>query len=273
MKSVKRERVHLENNASIEKMPGHWLLAKLGKRVLRPGGLQLTRQMLVALDLKSTDAVVEFAPGLGVTAQLALSCNLSFYTAIERDETAAESVRRYLAGANQKCIVAQAEDSKLPATSATVVYGEAMLTMQSPDLKTQIITEAFRLLKPGGHYGIHELCLVPDGLDDAKKNEIEKELSAAIQVDARPLTPSEWRALMEGAGFRVQPEVIAPMHLLELKRFLQDEGWRRFFVFAWNLLRNYAARQRAMKMQRVFRKYQNHLAAIMLIGVKSDEIS
>ena len=28
------------------KMPGHWLLAKMGKRVLRPGGLELTRAML-----------------------------------------------------------------------------------------------------------------------------------------------------------------------------------------------------------------------------------
>ena len=49
------------------KMPGHWLLAKLGKRVLRPGGLELTRVMLKRLDIQSCDAVVEFAPGLGVT--------------------------------------------------------------------------------------------------------------------------------------------------------------------------------------------------------------
>ena len=29
-----------------EKMPGHWVLARLGKRVLRPGGMELTRRML-----------------------------------------------------------------------------------------------------------------------------------------------------------------------------------------------------------------------------------
>ena len=29
-----------------EKMPGHWVLARLGKRVLRPGGMELTRLML-----------------------------------------------------------------------------------------------------------------------------------------------------------------------------------------------------------------------------------
>lgn len=30
----------------VAKMPGHWLLARLGKRVLRPGGLKLTRALL-----------------------------------------------------------------------------------------------------------------------------------------------------------------------------------------------------------------------------------
>ena len=44
---------------------GHWVLAKLGKRVLRPGGLELTRKMLSALSIGEEDDVVEFAPGLG----------------------------------------------------------------------------------------------------------------------------------------------------------------------------------------------------------------
>ncbi|PRC44304.1 SAM-dependent methyltransferase, partial [Mycobacterium sp. ITM-2017-0098] len=29
-------------------LPGHWLLARLGKRVLRPGGLELTTRLLAA---------------------------------------------------------------------------------------------------------------------------------------------------------------------------------------------------------------------------------
>ena len=58
------------HETSAGKLPGHWLLAKMGKRVLRPGGLQLTNQLLTALDIQPTDEVVEFAPGLGVTARL-----------------------------------------------------------------------------------------------------------------------------------------------------------------------------------------------------------
>ena len=34
----------LSEELDTTKMPGHWLLARLGKRVLRPGGRELTRQ-------------------------------------------------------------------------------------------------------------------------------------------------------------------------------------------------------------------------------------
>ena len=33
-----------------QRLQGHWLLAKMGKRVLRPGGIELTRAMLDAVD-------------------------------------------------------------------------------------------------------------------------------------------------------------------------------------------------------------------------------
>ena len=52
---------------------GHWMLAKLGKRVLRPGGMELTTQMLDAMNISQADDVVEFAPGLGQTARLTVA--------------------------------------------------------------------------------------------------------------------------------------------------------------------------------------------------------
>lgn len=92
-------------------MPGHWLLARMGKRVLRPGGLELTRQMLDALDIRASDDVVELAPGLGVTARAALEREPRSYVGIERDEDAAEHVRRYLSGDSRQCLVGRAEET------------------------------------------------------------------------------------------------------------------------------------------------------------------
>jgi len=109
-----------------EKLPGHWLLARMGKRVLRPGGLELTRRLLEALRIGTADHVVEFAPGLGITAGLALERHPESYTAIERDPAAAGRVQQYLAGPRYRCLVGSVEDSGLSAGSATVVYGEAI---------------------------------------------------------------------------------------------------------------------------------------------------
>lgn len=258
-------------NLAASKMPGHWLLARLGKRVLRPGGLNLTRQMLESLAIQQSDAVVEFAPGLGVTARMTLSSQPASYTAVEDDEAAANRVRRLLTGARQQCLVGNAANAPLPDRTATVVYGEAMLTMQGTEQKHRIVREAARLLQPGGRYGIHELCLVPDELDAQIKREIEQVLSRTIHVGARPLTAGEWRAVLEAEGFRVQAEVQWPMRLLEPDRLIQDEGFWGALRFVKNLIRDGEARRRVLAMRRIFVKYRPHMAAIMLVGVKTGD--
>lgn len=256
-----------------EKMPGHWLLARLGKRVLRPGGRHLPRRMIEALNIQPADAVIEFAPGLGETARLTLKRSPASYTAVERDKDAAALVGRFLHGPDQRCVVGFAENTGLPDASATVVYGEAMLSMHPAQHKLQVIREAFPLLKPGGRYGIHELCLTPDDLDEASKRAIEHDLASVIHHGTRPLTSAEWRGLLEGEGFVVENQDHAPMSLLEPGRIIRDEGEFRALRFAFNLLRNRAARQRVLAMRRVFATHRNHLAAIMLVGRKKEAAS
>src|ERR1044072_8869117 len=96
---------------SQQKMPGHWLLARLGKRVLRPGGMELTRRMLAALTIVSADDVVEFAPWLGMTAQLALKRAPASYSAVERAPTATKIVSSYLTDSTQKCVRGSADQT------------------------------------------------------------------------------------------------------------------------------------------------------------------
>lgn len=93
---------------------------------------------------------MEFAPGFGVTARLALDERPGSYTGIEDNEAAAAQVRCLLASPNQRCLVGNAAETPLPEDSATVVYGEAMLTMQGPEQKRGIVREAARLLNPDG---------------------------------------------------------------------------------------------------------------------------
>ncbi len=250
------------------RMPGHWLLAQMGKRVLRPGGLELTHEMLARLDIGASDDVVEFAPGLGLTARAALERNPASYIGVERDENAARQVRRYLNGPARQCLVGKAEATGLPVGTASVVFGEAMLSMQTAAHKGAIVAEAARLLKPGGRYGIHELCLVPDDLKEDRKSEISQALSKSIHVGARPLTAGEWSGLLEEHGFTVDTPATAPMHLLEPGRFIRDEGPVRSLRFVWRLMTKPAARRRILAMRAVFRAYAEHMGGITLVGVK-----
>jgi len=249
-------------------MPGHWVLARLGKRVLRPGGIELTRQMLAALKISSTDRVIEFAPGMGVTAQITLTFAPESYTAVERDEAAAKIVSRYLKGERQRCVVGTAANTGLPDQSATVVYGEAMLTMQTEEMKHSIVREAHRLLQSGGRYGIHEMCLMSDQLEETVRGEIERALTGVVHHGVRPLTIAEWNALLQSEGFEVRDVELAPMSLLEPRRLISDEGPRGALRFAWNALRDSDARRRVLAMRSVFRRYRKELGAVAIVGVK-----
>lgn len=268
MKAQSQAATSPPREAPAEKLPSHWLLAKMGKRVLRPGGLELTRQLLAELAIGAADDVVEFAPGLGITARLALARGPRSYTAVERDLAAAATVGGYLVEPSGRCIVASAEATGLADESASVVYGEAMLSMQPDATKARIVAEAARLLKPGGRYGIHELCLVPDELDVATREAIGRELSGEIHAGVRPLTVGEWRELLESAGLVPRAEHRAPMRLLEPARLVRDEGLWRSLRFAWNVAYHPAARHRIGAMRKMFRKYQNHLAAVALVAKK-----
>lgn len=257
-----------ETKSELSRMPGHWMLARMGKRVLRPGGLELTRKLLHHLKIEPEDSVVEFAPGLGMTTRLALTNQPRRYIAVERDADAAKNMRQLLARPEWQCIKGDAAETGLPAESASVVYGEAMLSMHGQRQKAAIVREAFRLLQPGGCYGIHELAITPDDAPLIIKNVLTRELSDSIRVGARPLTVEEWKTLFESEGFVVETVELAPMHLLEPMRLIHDEGFFRACRFAWNIWRTPVARHRVVRMRRVFRRYQKNLHAVMLVARK-----
>ncbi|MFJ9863816.1 class I SAM-dependent methyltransferase [Streptomyces sp. NPDC101165] len=252
------------------RMPGHWLLARLGKRVLRPGGLELTRSMLDALAIGPDDRVVELAAGLGATARLALARTPATYTAVDRDAAAVTRLSALTApGPTEvRAVRADAADTGLPSGSATVVYGEAMLTMQPEPAKRRVVREARRLLADSsGRYAIHEMCLVPDDIDPALARQIAADLHEAIHVGARPLTPAGWKNLLAAEGFTVTARRTAPMALLEPHRVIADEGLIRALGIAGRALRYPAARQRVLHMRSVFQRHRDHLGAISLVAV------
>lgn len=157
-------------------LQGHWLLARIGKHVLRPGGKKLTERMLANADIAGKD-VVEFAPGLGLTTRAILERDPKSYRGVDRDQQVVDIISKLTsekATIPASCVQRDAADTGLESNSADVVIGEAMLTMQTERGKQAIIGEAFRLLRAGGTYSIHELGLQPDNLDESVKDEVRK---------------------------------------------------------------------------------------------------
>lgn len=245
-------------------VPGHWLLARVGKRVLRPGGAGLTRRLLERAAPAGAD-VVELAPGLGRTAARIVAAGPASYVGVDADADAVRIVGGVVAG-HGRCVRADAAATGLPARCADVVVGEAMLTMQSDRGKLAVVAEATRLLRPGGRYAIHELALAPDDLDPLVATQVRRELARAIKVNARPLTVAQWRTLLQDAGLVVDWVGTAPMALLQVRRNLADEGLRGVLRIVRNLARDGDARRRVLAMRAVFARYADDLVGVALVA-------
>jgi SAM-dependent methyltransferase len=251
-----------------ETVQGHWLLARLGKRVLRPGGVELTRTLLAHAGVTNAD-VLELAPGLGRTAAEIVARQPRSYLGAEQDPDAARSVRRIVSG-HGDVRVADAANTGLPDASTDVVIGEAMLTMQGDMAKRAIVAEAWRVLRPGGRYAIHELALTPDTVSDVVKTDVRQSLARAIKVNARPLTLAEWTQLLTYQGLVIDHVATAPMALLEPRRLVADEGFPGALRFAKNLLIHRDARKRVIQMRRTFRRHRERLTATAIVAHKPE---
>lgn len=255
-------------------LQGHWLLAKLGKKVLRPGGKKLTNWMIDNAN-PTNKRVVEFAPGLGITAAEILDRNPKTYTGVDQDPDAATattlSTKQARLGIPTEVINGVASDTGLPAGSADLVVGEAMLTMQGEKGKAAIVSEANHILATGGRYAIHELLLTPNNVDQTVADNLRKALATTIKVNARPLTATEWSELLENNGFKVLSIKVAPMGLLQPKQMIEDEG-PRVLKIMFNLARNPQARKRVLAMRKVFSENAQNLGAISIIAEKISDV-
>ena len=253
--------------------PAFEVFFQLGKKTMRPGGLELTCRMLEELRIDRKDDVVELAPGRGATTRMVMKLCPHSYTAVERDQVSQESVQGILRdGGLGECVVGTAQATGLEEGCASVVFGEAMLTMQTETTKRKIAEEAIRLLAPGGRYAIHEICL-KDNLSVEFQKEIEGALQSALRVGARPLTLKEWQRVLEEVGFTVRASHEVPMLLLAPPRVVRDEGLWGALRFAFRVMASPAARRRILEIRRTLKRYSDSLGAVTLIAVKPAGLS
>lgn len=256
-------------DVDVPRVAGHWLLARLGKRVLRPGGVEVTTKLLEAVSVGPADDVVEIAPGLGATTRRLLDATPASYTGVDRDPDAADLVASLLDGPNRRVINASASDTGLEALSADVVFGEAYLTMQPDSLKSRVITELARVARPGARLALHEVAFAPDDVTEQVRDAVSASLTSTIKVNVTPMTVAGWREMLESHGFSVVNQFTAPLHLLEPRRLFADEGVAGALRFMFNVVRNPPARRRVLAMRKSMHDNEANLQAIGLVAVRN----
>jgi ubiquinone/menaquinone biosynthesis C-methylase UbiE len=250
----------------VENAQSYELLSKIGKKVLRPGGREMTVQMLEDLSINSNDSIVEFAPGSGFSAKLLLNKDFLHYYGVERDAERISELQASFLNQSMEFICGDAENTHLPSESVDKVFGEAMLSMHANQRKERIIKEASRVLKKEGLYAIQELELSVENND--QEHEIQKELAIVSRVNARPQTIEEWSNLLESAGFKIIDVKRRPLRILEPLRIIEDEGFVQTFRIMFNVLKSKKIRKRVLEMRRTFKKYDSYLNAVVIIAKK-----
>lgn len=256
---------------NIETAQSHYLLAKIGKKVLRPGGKELTKRLIENLDIQQEDIVTEFAPGQGFTTSIVLDKAPRSYVGIELDKdyvTHLQQKFKSKLNSNINFIQGDAENTKLPGKSIDKLFGEAMLSMHADQRKTRIIKEASRVLKTGGLYAIHELELKLSEKEREKHGMIQRDLAEVSHVNARPLTIEEWKFLLAQEGFEIINIERRPLKVLDPTRIIADEGVLQTLRIAYNVLTMPKARKRVFAMRKTFKSHSKHLNAVAILARK-----
>lgn len=255
-------------------VPGYQLLASLGKKVLRPGGIELTNRLLDELAIGPTDDVVELAPGLGSTTERVLAANPHTYVGVDRDVAAEASVTKLLEGPNHHFSRGSVSRTGLADASCDVVFGEAYLSMHPDNQKRRIIDEVARITRPGGRIGLHEVAFMPKDLEgnnaatSVEQERILAELRSRFKVAFNAMPLHEWELMLTDAGFDIHEVHFAPLRLLEIDRIIADEGVVNAAKFAFNVARNSEIRNRLYAMRTTMHRNAQYLSAFALTATR-----
>ncbi len=211
-----------DERSNMKKIAGHVLLARLGKKRLRPGGIAATNWLIEKANLNEDTKVLEVACNMGTTLiEIAkkYKCNI---TGIDKDENFLNQAKENIKNANleSKVKLLLGDATKLPFEDETfdVVINEAMLTMLSLKDKEKAVKEYFRVLKKGGKLLTHDITIPKEDPEMIKK------LRLSINVLATPLVEEKWLELFKNANFSKITTKIDHMTLMSKEGMQADEG-------------------------------------------------
>lgn len=206
----------------VERIPGHVLLASLGKKRLRPGGVEATNWLIENAHIDSNSKILEVACNMGTTLIDIVKKYNCRAIGVDKDAEALEQAKINIknAGLEHKIELINGDALNLPFEdeSFDIVINEAMLTMLNNENKKKAISEYFRVLKNGGTLLNHDIKV------DEENSDIVKELRQVINVSAVPLQEEHWTKLLKDSGFAGIKVKTGYMSLMSEDGMKKDEG-------------------------------------------------
>lgn len=170
-------------------------LSKFGIGGAHPGGLNLTKEMLMNEKIDQTSAILDVGCGTGQTAAfLALQYGADI-TGMDINSIMVEKAKNRMAAHKVpvKIIQGSIEDIPLQDGSFDFILSESVISFVN---KPKALSEIHRVLRDGGRFIANELTI---NRKPAPKD--EEEIKAFYGFDSLPLE-SDWKVLLEQAGFK-----------------------------------------------------------------------
>lgn len=252
----------------MSKTVGHTLLAKLGKKRLRPGGKKATNWLIDKGDFNNKK-ILEVASNMGTTSiELAKRFDIAI-TAIDLDEKALEiansNATRNKVDSKIEFIKANALELPFEKESFDVILNEALLTMLSNNNKEKAVKGYYEVLKPGGILLTHDVCLFTDDINLQK--EIISALTRSINVHVQPKTVNEWVNIFSDAGYKDIKYISGPMTLMNPIGMIKDEGLFRTIKIIRNGNKK-ENKEQFRAMRNTFKKYKEYLGFVAIVSNK-----
>lgn len=239
------------------KKVGHLFLAELGKKRLRPGGIEATNWLMEQGQFTAEKKVLEVACNMGTTLIEVAQEYQCQITGVDIDREALEKAQQNINHAGlQKIVKVQTGNAlRLPFEDNTfdIVINEAMLTMLDDRSKHKALNEYYRVLKPGGKLLTHDISLT---------DHVESQLSQAIKMKVAPLTVEDWLTHYQSVGFKKTDQRTGKMSLMSPIGLIRDEG----VIGAVRIIKNGLKtenRKQFLSMSRFFRHQQKNLRYIV----------
>ena len=174
-------------------------------------------------ELRAGDTVLDLGSGGGIDVLLSarrVGPTGKAYGLDMTDEMLALALEnKKKAGAtNVEFLKGHIENIPLPANTIDVIISNCVINLSGN--KDRVMSEAFRVLKPGGRFAVSDVVRLRDVPDDVKKN-----MELWIGCVAGALPKADYVSKLEAAGFKdVEVEVTREYRAAEAQSFLEASG-------------------------------------------------